>query len=239
MLLGLLVGLILAQPDIDTAMMITFTAMAMFFIAGADLLQLAILCLLGVISFAGVIMLSAHARERIQIFVSSVANPIQTQNFHLREAIYALVEGGVFGQGLANSVHKLPGGLPAVHSDSIFAVVGEELGLVGTLLIVALFLFFAYRGTRIATRAPDTFGMLLAFGITTWLVLQAFINMAVITATFPLSGLPLPFFSYGGSSTVINLAAVGILLNISQQASQSAERAEGRAQAWTLGGQEA
>lgn len=215
-LLGLLVGLILAQPDIDTAMMITVTAVAMFFIAGAELLQLALLCLLAMVSFAGVIILSDHARQRMAIFVSSLANPIQTQNFHLREALYALVEGGVFGQGLANSVHKLPGGLPAVHSDSIFAVVGEELGLVGALLVVALFLFFAYRGTRIAMRATDSFGVLLAFGITTWLVVQAFINMAVITATFPLSGLPLPFFSYGGSSTVINLAAVGILLNISR-----------------------
>lgn len=215
-LLGLLVALILAQPDIDTSMMITFTAIAMFFIAGAEIIQLVILCVLGAITFGIVIAFSDHARARMQIFFDSVLNPIQTQNFHLREAIYALVEGGVFGQGLANSIHKLPGGLPAVHSDSIFAVVGEEFGLVGALLVVALFLFFAYRGARIAMRAPDSFGSLLAFGITTWLVLQAFINIAVITATFPLSGLPLPFFSYGGSSTVINLAAVGILLNISR-----------------------
>ncbi len=215
-LLGLLVGLILAQPDIDTAMMISVTAVAMFFIAGANLVQMVILTALGAVTFAAVIILSPHAHERMTIFISSIGNPIQTQNFHLREALYALVEGGVFGQGLANSVHKLPGGLPAVHSDSIFAVVGEELGLVGTLLVLALFLFFAYRGTRIAMAARDSFGALLAFGITTWLVAQAFINMAVITATFPLSGLPLPFFSYGGSSTVINLGAVGILLNISR-----------------------
>ena len=215
-LLGLLVALILAQPDIDTSMMITFTAIAMFFIAGAEIVQIIILCVLGAITFGIVIAFSDHARARMQIFFDSVLNPIQTQNFHLREAIYALVQGGVFGQGLANSIHKLPGGLPAVHSDSIFAVVGEEFGLVGALLVVALFLFFAYRGARIAMRAPDSFGSLLAFGITTWLVLQAFINIAVITATFPLSGLPLPFFSYGGSSTVINLAAVGILLNISR-----------------------
>ncbi len=215
-LLGLLVALILAQPDIDTSMMITFTAIAMFFIAGAEIIQIIILGVLGAITFGIVIAFSDHARARMQIFFDSVLNPIQTQNFHLREAIYALVQGGVFGQGLANSIHKLPGGLPAVHSDSIFAVVGEEFGLVGALLVVALFLFFAYRGARIAMRAPDSFGSLLAFGITTWLVLQAFINIAVITATFPLSGLPLPFFSYGGSSTIINLAAVGILLNISR-----------------------
>ena len=215
-LLGLLVGLIVAQPDIDTSMLITATAIAMFFIAGADLLQLGILGLLGGLTFAAVINFSAYTRDRVQVFVASVADPFHAQSFHVREAISALVEGGVFGRGLADSVHKLPPGLPAVHSDSIFAVVGEELGLIGALLVVLLFLFFAYRGTRIALRATDQFGTLLAFGITIWLVLQAFINIAVITATFPLTGLPLPFFSYGGSSTVVNLAAVGILLNISR-----------------------
>ncbi|MCW5857286.1 MAG: cell division protein FtsW [Caldilineales bacterium] len=215
-LLGLLVGLILAQPDIDTAMMISVTAVAMFFIAGANLVQMVILTALGAVTFAAVIILSPHAHERMTIFISSISNPIQTQNFHLRGLCMPWSKAASSVRGCGTSVHKLPGGLPAVHSDSIFAVVGE-LGLVGTLLRnLALFLFFAYRGTRIAMAARDSFGALLAFGITTWLVAQAFINMAVITATFPLSGLPLPFFSYGGSSTVINLGAVGILLNISR-----------------------
>ncbi|MCO6451169.1 MAG: cell division protein FtsW [Caldilineales bacterium] len=215
-LLGLLIGLIVAQPAISTSIVIAVTAVAMFFIAGADLLQMGIISLLGGITFGAVIFFSSHARYRVEVFVESLSNPLQTQNLQVKQAITALVEGGVFGQGLAESITKRVNSLPAVHSDSIFAIVGEELGLIGTLLILALFFFFAYRGIRIALRAPDQFGSLLAFGITTWLVFQAFINIAVITATFPFTGLPLPFFSYGGSSTVANLAAVGILLNVSR-----------------------
>ncbi|NUQ39575.1 MAG: cell division protein FtsW [Caldilineales bacterium] len=215
-LLGLMVSLIVAQPDISTSMLITLTAVVMFFVAGAAWIQVGLTLLLAGLTFGVVITFSAHAQERIQIFLQTIVNPFNTTNFHLREAIYALVEGGVFGQGLANSVHKQPPGLPAVHSDSIFAVVGEELGLIGSLLVLALFFFFAYRGMRVALRAPDDFGTLLALGITTWLVSQALINIAVITATFPFTGLPLPFFSYGGSSTLANLIGVGILLNISR-----------------------
>ncbi|MCP4166756.1 MAG: cell division protein FtsW [Chloroflexi bacterium] len=215
-LLGLMVGLIVIQPDISTSLLITITAVAMFFIAGADLLQMGILALMGGLTFGLVMTQSTHAQERIKVFVTSFADPINSPNFHVREGILALVEGGWFGAGLAESVHKQPGGLPAVHSDSIFAVVGEELGLIGGLIVLALFFFFAVRGTRIALRASDSFGTLLAFGITAWLVLQAFIHIAVITATFPFTGLPLPFFSYGGSSTLANLAAIGILLNISR-----------------------
>lgn len=215
-LLGLMVSLIVAQPDLSTSILIAMTAMIMFFVAGAELIQVGLILLLSGVTFGVVIAFSGYAQERIQIFLQTIANPFNTTNFHLREAIYALVEGGIFGRGLANSVHKQPPGLPAVHSDSIFAVVGEELGLIGSLLVLALFFFFAYRGARIALRAPDDFGTLLAFGITTWLVMQALINIAVITATFPFTGLPLPFFSYGGSSTLANLAGVGILLNISR-----------------------
>lgn len=215
-LIGLMVSLIIAQPDVSTSLLITITAVVMFFIAGASLLQVGVITLLSGLTFGALIALSDYTRGRVQIFIDTIVDPLNTQNFHLREAIYALVEGGLFGQGLADSVHKRPPGLPAVHSDSIFAVLGEELGLIGTLTVLALFFFFAYRGTRIALRAPDNFGTLLAFGITTWLVLQAFLNIAVITATIPFTGLPLPFFSYGGSSTVANLAGVGILLNVSR-----------------------
>ncbi|RME80460.1 MAG: cell division protein FtsW [Caldilineae bacterium] len=215
-LLGLLVGLIVIQPDISTAALVTVTAGAMFFVAGADVVQIGILGLMGGLTFAGIITQQSHARERVIDYLQTLPNPLSSPDFQVREGILALVEGGFFGTGLANSVHKRPGGLPAVHSDSIFAVVGEELGLIGTLSILALFLYFAYRGVRIALRAPDAFGSLVAFGITTWLVLQALFNIAVITATFPYTGLPLPFFTYGGSAMLANLAAVGILLNISR-----------------------
>lgn len=216
-LIGLLVGLIVIQPDISTSLLIALTALAMFFIAGADLIQIGILTAMGGMTFGLVITQSVHAQERIRDFLASFPDPLNSPDYHIREAILALVQGGWFGTGLSESIHKYPPtAIPAVHSDSIFAIVGEELGLIGSLFVVALFFFFAIRGIRIALRATDSFGTLLAFGITTWLVLQAFINIAVITATFPFTGLPLPFFSYGGSSTLANLAAIGILLNISR-----------------------
>ena len=215
-LLGLLVGLIIIQPDISTSLLITLTALAMFFIAGADLIQIGILTAMGGLTFGLIMSQSLHAQERLKAFIVSLPDPINSPHFHIRGAIQALVEGGFFGTGLADGFHKHSGGIPVPHSDSIFAIVGEELGLIGTLAVVALFFFFAIRGVRIALRATDSFGTLLAFGITIWLVLQAFINIAVITATFPFTGLPLPFFSYGGSSMLVNLAAVGILLNISR-----------------------
>jgi len=216
-LVGLLVGLIIIQPDISTSLLITLTALAMFFIAGAGLIQIGILTAMGGLTFGLIMSQSVHAQQRISAFVASFADPVNSSNFHIRGIIQALVEGGFFGTGLSESLHKhYPGGIPFIHTDSIFAVVGEELGLIGSLAVVALFFFFAIRGIRIALRATDSFGTLLAFGITIWLVLQAFINIAVMTATFPFTGLPLPFFSYGGSSMLVNLAAVGILLNISR-----------------------
>ncbi len=215
-LMGLLVGLIIIQPDISTSLLITLTALMMFFIAGAELIQIGILTIMGGLTFGVIMSQSEHAKIRIAAFISSFLDPINSSNFHIRGAIQALVEGGVFGVGLSESFHKHSGGIPIPHSDSIFAIVGEELGLIGSLAVIALFFFFAIRGVRIALRATDSFGTLLAFGITIWLVLQAFINIAVITATFPFTGIPLPFFSYGGSSMLANLAAVGILLNISR-----------------------
>ncbi len=215
-LIGLMVSLIIVQPDISTSLLIILTALAMFFIAGADLFQFGILITMGGLTFGLIMTQFAHARIRWEAFIASFLDPINSPNFHIRGAIQALAEGGIFGAGLSDSDYKHLGGIPIPHSDSIFAIVGEELGLIGCLVVIALFFFFAIRGTRIALRATDSFGTLLAFGITIWLVLQAFINIAVITATFPFTGLPLPFFSYGGSSMVTNLAAVGILLSISR-----------------------
>jgi cell division protein FtsW len=136
------------------------------------------------------------------------------------QALYALALGGIAGQGLGASKQKFLY-LPAPSTDFIFAIIGEEWGLVGTLTVVALFLLVAYHGYRIAIHAPDTFSGLLAAGITTWLVVQAGINMMVVTALMPVTGIPLPFISYGGSALIINLAAIGILLSISRETTQS------------------
>jgi cell division protein FtsW len=132
----------------------------------------------------------------------------------------ALALGGITGLGLGASRQKYLY-LPAPSTDFIFAIIGEEWGLIGALVVIALFLLIAYQGYKIAIHAPDTFSGLLACGITTWLVVQAFINMAVVTALAPVTGIPLPFISYGGSSLTINLVAVGILLSISRETTQT------------------
>jgi cell division protein FtsW len=231
-LLGLVIGLLLLQPDIDTSLIITVTAVAMFFVAGADLIQMGLIGLLSGLTFGGAILVFDYAQKRFRVFWEVITNPFQAQDFHVQQVVAALMAGGIQGRGLTEGEYKLPPGLPTVHSDSIFAVVGEELGLVGTLLVLSLFLLFAYRGVRIALRAPDAFGTLLAFGITTWLALQALINIAMITATIPIAGLVLPFFSYGGSSMVANLAAIGILLNISRGGGGLVVDASSRFRGW-------
>jgi len=217
-LLAIFITAILLQPDISTSVLIALTAVAMLIIAGADLLQIAIL--LGVIGlvFGIAILQHSYAMERVAEFQKSFIAPWNSPDTQVRSGYEALHAGGLFGKGLGNSFYKLPQStLPVVHSDSIFAIIGEELGLIGALAVIAAFLFLAYRGTRIALEAPDNFGRLLAFGITTWITLQAFINIAVVTVTIPNTGIPLPFISYGGSSLVTILAGMGILLNISQE----------------------
>ena len=217
-LLGIFVTAILFQPDISTSILIVLTAVAMLIIAGADLSQIAILLGVMALVFAFAIFQHSYALERITEFQQSFAAPWNSPDTQVRSGYEALHRGGLFGKGLGNSIYKIHGsGLSVAHSDSIFAVVGEELGVWGALSVIGAFLFLAYRGTHIALNAKDSFGRLLAFGITTWIVLQAFINIAVVTVTIPNTGIPLPFISYGGSSLVTILAALGILLNISKE----------------------
>jgi len=216
-ILGIFLLAIILQPDISTAVLIALTAVAMLIIAGADLLQIGILSGVVGLVFTAAIFQHKYAIQRLSDFQQSFITPWNSPNEQVQKGYEALQSGGFFGKGLGNSTYKLPGGLPVVQSDIIFAVIGEELGLLGALAVIALFLLLAYKGTRIALNAPDSFGRLLAFGITTWVVLQAFINIAVVTITIPNTGIPLPFISYGGSSMVITLAGLGILLNISKE----------------------
>jgi len=214
-IMGVFLVLILRQPDISTSMLIATTALAMLFIAGADLLQMGILILVmgGVFIFA--ITQFQHAAGRLEGFPEAIFRPWESPQYQVRAGYAALQSGGLFGKGLTHSDYKL-GQLPIVQSDLVFAIVGEELGLLGALTVIAMFLFLAYKGTRVALNAPDDFGRLLAFGITTWIVVQAFINIAVVTVTIPNTGMPLPFFSYGGTSTLMIMTALGILLNVSK-----------------------
>ncbi len=217
-LLGIFIAAIILQPDISTSVLIALTAIAMLIIAGADMSQIAIMLGVMAIVFAFAIFQHNYALERVTEFQQSFIAPWNSPDDQVRSGYEALHTGGLFGKGLGNSTYKLPGsGLSVVHSDSIFAVVGEELGLWGALSVIAGFLFLAYRGTSIALAAKDSFGRLLAFGITTWIVLQAFINIAVVTVSIPNTGIPLPFISYGGSSLVTIMAGLGILLNISKE----------------------
>ncbi|HEY0756142.1 MAG TPA: putative lipid II flippase FtsW [Ktedonobacteraceae bacterium] len=212
-LVGIVLGLVLLENDMGTAIIIAGIAVAMFFTAGANIAQflLALVC-------GGLIFL----REALQGYryyrITGFLDPFKDKtsiNLQLYQGLLALGSGYWFGLGLGNSRQKT-GYLPFPYTDSIFPIIGEELGFLGCALIVILFLFLAFRGFRLARRTQDLYGALLATGITTWLVLQAFINIGANTATIPYTGVPLPFISFGGSSVVVSLAAVGILLNISR-----------------------
>lgn len=215
-LMGVVTVMIVIQPDISTALIIVTTASIMFFIAGAKLRQLAIIILGGTATFALVIRYSAYAQGRIERYLVSIRNPLESTEWQSVQSVRAIIQGGATGVGIGNGTAKLPGYLPVSWSDNIFAIIGEEMGLLGALFVILLFAVLAYRGLRIALDAPDNFGMLLATGITTFLILQAILNAAVVTAVAPPTGVTLPFISYGGSSLVTALGAIGILLNISR-----------------------
>ncbi|GAB4535478.1 MAG: putative lipid II flippase FtsW [Anaerolineae bacterium] len=213
-LLGFVTGLIMLQPDFSTAMLIAITAVAMFFIAGGDLWQMIASGVLGGATFTLLITRSEYRLARIASFLNPMGDQLGS-NYQVRQILIALGSGGVTGLGLGASRQKF-GYIPASHTDGIFAILGEELGLVGCLVVIALFALLAYRGFRIAIAAPDAFGTVLAAGVTCSLIFQALINIAVVTATAPFTGIPLPFISFGGSSLVISMTGVGLLLAISR-----------------------
>ncbi len=212
-LVGLILGLILLENDMGTAVIIASLAAAMFFTAGANIIQFLL-----AMSGGGLIFLTqAFKGYRLYRFIGFM-NPFQditSINLQLYQSLLALGSGGWFGVGLGASRQKT-GYLPFPYIDSIFAIIGEELGFIGTSLVVILFLFLAFRGFRLARRTQDVYGALLATGITTWLVVQAMINIGSSTGSIPYTGVPLPFITYGGTSLVISMAAVGVLLNISR-----------------------
>ncbi|MEZ4670429.1 MAG: putative peptidoglycan glycosyltransferase FtsW [Anaerolineae bacterium] len=215
-LVGIVAVLILRQPDISSAATVVAVAGIMFFLAGADLLQLIITgAVVGIIGFVYVTSFGPnYAQGRIDSFVSSVADVTQA-DYHVQQAIIAFNNGGLTGVGLGQGKQKF-GNLPAPHTDSIFAVIGEELGLVGAALVVALYVALVVRGIQIARRSVDHFGALLAAGITIWIALKALLNIAVMTAVVPPTGAPLPFISFGGSSLVVLMIGTGLLLSVSR-----------------------
>ncbi len=223
-LMGIVAVLIVLQPEISTAILIVATAAIMLFVAGADLKQLAAVGVIATGTFLLVIQYSSYAGDRIQRYLASVGNPIASDEWQVSQGVQALMRGGLFGRGLGNGLAQQTGYLPVSWSDNIYGVIGEELGLLGALFVILMFALLAYRGLRIALRAPDNFGMLLATGITTILILQTLLNMAVIVAVSPPTGVTLPFVSYGGSSLVASLIGIGVLLSISRFSVESAPR---------------
>ncbi|MGH2418449.1 MAG: putative lipid II flippase FtsW [Candidatus Limnocylindria bacterium] len=212
-------ALIAIEPDLGTAGMYAIAAGSVFFMAGANLVYIGAIGAAVVGSAWMMVTSTAYQLQRVQSFLDPFVDP-RGAGYNAVQSLFALALGGITGLGLGESKQKFLY-LPAPSTDFIFAIIGEEWGLVGTLTIVALFIVIAYQGYRIAIMAPDTFSGLLACGITTWLVVQALINMMVVTALLPVTGIPLPFISAGGSALTINLAAVGILLSISRETSQT------------------
>ncbi len=231
-IVGVVAGLVMAQPDTSEAMVIVLVAATMFFLAGAHLVQFAVALVGGIAAFAFVVRQLPFAVERLAPFLSDWKNPIGSTNDQLRQGLIALGSGGLFGLG-PGSGRMSYRWLPAAHTDSIFAIVGEELGLLGCLTVIGLFAIIAYRGFQIAGKSPDPFGRLLTVGITCWITFQAVVNMAVVTGTIPFTGIALPFISLGGSSLVTCMVGVGIMLSVSRVTSVRGElEDEARSVGW-------
>ncbi len=207
--------LVMKQPDMGTAAIIAFIVYVSMFIAGARFLHMFGLTAAGVLVGVFLIFSEDYRKARFFSFLNPWADPKAT-GFHIIQSLLAFGSGGLTGVGLGKSSQKFFY-LPAAHTDFIFAIIGEELGLIGTLFLVLLFLCFLYVGLRIAFKSDDLFGRLLASSITCMIFVQALINMAAVTGLIPVTGVPLPFVSFGGSSLVFTMSGVGILLNISKQ----------------------
>jgi cell division protein FtsW len=214
-ILGIIGGLIYLQPDLSAAGTVFILGGLLFYLAGADIKQIAILLILAVIIAWIVVQVSDTGHQRVADFVAGLKNPANA-SYHVQRSFEAMIKGGVFGVGLGQADTKLTS-LPFAPTDSIFAVVVEELGLLGAMVLIGLYAGLVWRGLVIAQRAPDMLGTLLASGVTFWIALEALINMSVMVGLMPFAGNALPFVSAGGSNLVSVLCAIGIILNISRQ----------------------
>ncbi len=216
-IVGAVCGLIVRQPDLSTAVLIALISFTLFFVAGAELKHFILAIVLGGTVFVFLVTLYSHAQARVDDFRAGWVDP-QAAGYQVQQQLAALAKGGLFGVGPGASAQKfIP--LPAGHTDGAFAILGEELGLVGALFVMSLMAILVWRGFKTASQARDGYGFLLAVGITCWLGYQALLNIAVITAVIPVTGIPLPFISYGGSAFAMSIIGAAVLLNISRDAS--------------------
>lgn len=213
---GFAAALIVKEPDLGTAAALFATAVVLLYLAGVPLTQFGAIFGITLPVLGALIFTSGYRRTRFLAFLHPQAHA-QTSGYHILQSLYALGSGGLFGVGLGQSRQKYFY-LPEEHTDFIFAVLGEELGFVGGLLVLGLFAVLLWRGYRIAAAAPDLFGTLLAAGITTMLAVQAIVNIGVVAGILPITGIPLPMISFGGSSLIFTLSGLGILANVSTHA---------------------
>ena len=223
-ILGIIGGLIYLQPDISAAGTVLVLGGLLFFLAGADIKQIVFILILAIFMGWVVVQFSATGQDRVSSFLAGLEDPTHA-SYHVQRSFEAVIKGGFFGVGLGQADTKLTG-LPFAPTDSIFAVVAEELGLFGSMLLISLYAVLVWRGLVIARRAPDMLGTLLASGMTFWIGMEALINMAVMVGLMPFAGNALPFISAGGSNLVSTMSAIGIILNISRQSSESIKKEE-------------
>jgi cell division protein FtsW len=214
LLVSMVVGLVLLEPDLGTSVIIVVIALILYFSSGAPLRHFAVITPILLFGIVGLAVISPYRAARLTTFLHPQEDPLGS-SYHIRQVLLGLGSGGWFGVGIGQSRQKYEY-LPEANTDSIFVIIGEETGFVGAGAVILMFMFASWRGFRIAKRARDGFGRLLAIGITSWISLQTIINLSAMVALLPLTGVPLPFISYGGSSLIITLAAVGMLLNISR-----------------------
>lgn len=221
--LGVLGGLVFIEPDMGTMLVIFSIGATIYFVSGAAIPHMLTGLAAAVVGFGIAAIAAPYRMQRILSFQDPWHDPLGV-SFHIVQSLLALGSGGLTGLGLGASRQKY-GWLPEQSTDAIFSVWGQEMGFVGAVLVITLFLAVAWRGYRVARTAPDGFSSLLATGITTWIVAQAMLNIGAVSGAIPFTGVPLPFISYGGSSLVITLAGVGILLNISRYSSSTVTEA--------------
>jgi cell division protein FtsW len=218
-ILGFVGGMIIIQPDVSAVLTILIIGGTMFFLAGGDTRQIAYMILMALFVGFLIVVFSDTGSRRLAGFLPGLFDPLKAP-YHVRRSLEAFYRGGWFGVGLGNADAKVTG-LPVPHTDSIFAVVGEELGVFGATILVGLYLVLLWRGLSIASRAKDYLGSLLASGLSLWLMMEALINMLVMVNLLPFAGNALPFISAGGSNLLVSLAAIGMLINISRVASET------------------
>jgi cell division protein FtsW len=220
-ILGVLGGLIFVQPDLSAVITILFLGGSLFFLAGGDLRQIGFLILVALLFGWLIVVVSSTGSDRVASYLAGIQDPTQA-SYHVQRSFEAFARGGWFGEGIGNAQTKLTG-LPVPPTDSIFAVIGEETGILGATALISLYAVIMWRGLTIARRAPDELGALMAAGMCIWLAAEAFINMSVMLNILPFAGNALPFISAGGSNLVVSLAAIGILLNISRLSERKQE----------------